>query len=558
MSTERWVAIRILLFVISLIVVAGYLNILFNDWNNDFYNAIQNNQPDIYFYQLVVFSVLAGFYILAAVYRKYYLQMLEIRWRRWLTVYLLNEWLEFQTFYRLQFQSGVTDNPDQRIAEDVKMFVALTLRLGSELLGVVITLMSFVVILWSLSGSINVPLSFLPSSWGIDSLAIPGYLVWVALIYSVVGNVLAHRIGRVLIAIRYNQQRYDADFRFSLVRLRENAESVVLSAGEEVERHGLLRRLDVVVANWRQIMGYEKRLNWFSDSFAQIAVIFPYLVAAPRFFSGKIQLGGLMQIASAFGQVQGAMSWLVDVYPLFSEWRATVERLIEFRRGMVLARRVAAVSGVRHRQGDDEAFCAEGVLLRLPEQQESFLAVDLRIEAGESTLISGPSGSGKTTFFRAVAGVWPFGEGVFWLPFAGRLMFLPQKPYMPIGRLRAAIVYPGVGGAFSDGEICQVLEECGLAALCGILDEESHWANRLSPGEQQRIAVARVLLHKPDWAFLDEATSACDLETEQRLYQALRQRASGTTLISISHREEVALFHRRHFVVENQRLVERR
>jgi putative ATP-binding cassette transporter len=420
----------------------------------------------------------------------------------------------------------------------LKLFVDDTLGLSLGLLNAVVTLVSFVGILWGLSGPLTIPTG--------GGVAIPGYMVWAALIYAVIGTWITHRIGRPLIGLNYNQQRFEADFRFGLVRFRENGESVALYKGEEDELKGFGARFAAVVENWWRIMRRQKILISFTVGYNQIANVFPFVVAAPRYFAGAIQLGGLMQIANAFDKVQGALSWFIGAYSSFASWKATADRLLGFHYAIEQAREEAAMAGgLALREDDRDELAIEDVALNLPDGQALVAPSNAIVKAGESVLIRGPSGSGKTTLFRAIAGIWPFGSGHVRRPKNFKVLFLPQRPYLPIGTLKQVATYPDNEAAFAAEQVINALNTCGLSHLTGRLDESRHWALELSPGEQQRIAFARALLIKPSWLFLDEATSAVDEALEEKLYHSLRERLPGTAIVSIGHRPALQAFHAR-------------
>ncbi len=538
-SEERWLARGLLAVVVALNLALVYVNVLINEWNNDFYNTLQSMDKAGFFHQLLRFSGFAAAYIVIAVYQLYLTQMLQMRWRRWLTGRYLGDWIGERVYYRLQLTDRGTDNPDQRIADDLSGFCERTLTLTLGLLSAVVTLVSFVSILWGLSGS----LSF---AFNGTQIAIPGYMVWVALAYAVCGTALIHFIGRPLIGLNFTQQKFEANFRFSLVRVRENTEAIALYAGEESEIRRLMRCFGDVVANWWAIMKRQKTLTWFRAGYNQVAIIFPFVVAAPRYFAGSIQLGGLMQTASAFGQVQDALSWFVNAYTQLAEWKATVDRLTSFRDATQRAQEAAQTTeGVRLAAHDGADVVAEDVSIDLPGGKALLAPLTLDFPRGERVLLTGPSGSGKSTLFRALAGIWPFGRGRVLIPSGARVLFLPQKPYLTIGSLREQLCYPAAADAFKDEELRAALEACGLPQFLGRLDEEQHWAQQLSGGEQQRIAFARALLQKPDWLFMDEATSALDEASEARLYRLLLAELPQTAVVSIGHRASLGRFHRR-------------
>jgi putative ATP-binding cassette transporter len=539
-SEDRWAGRGLLVAVIGLNLGIVFINVLLNQWNLAFYNSLQDKDYAVFVRQLFKFTYLAGAYIVVAVYQLYLNQMLQIRWRRWLTDRYLEAWLKNKAYYRMQLQEAETDNPDQRIAEDLRLFVATTLGLTLGMMRAVVTLVSFVAILWALSGPFTIP--------GVN-VTVPGYMVWAALLYAVVGTWLTDRIGRPLVALNFNQQRYEADFRFSLVRFRENAEGVALYHGEPDELRGFRDRFGNVVRNWWDIMRRQKRLTFFTAGYGQAAIIFPFVVAAPRYFRGEFALGGLMQTASAFGQVQDSLSYIVSSYTDIAEWRAVVARLGGFNRALDEVRTEAAVQGIRHDESLAGGLGVEHVHLALPGGQSLVEDVSFALRRGDTALISGPSGAGKSTLFRAIAGIWPFGHGRITMPSGSRVLFLPQKPYLPLGTIREVVSYPTPPGGVSDTTLRETLEAVGLPELAGRLDESANWALRLSPGEQQRVAFARALVQKPDWLFLDEATSAVDEAGEERLYSLLRERLPGTTLLSVGHRSTLRPFHARRLVV---------
>ena len=557
-SEDRWAGRILLAAVIAIELAIVGLNVLLNSWNNAFYNALQDKDWDAFVYQLGYFCVLATAFILLAVYQLYLNQWLQIRWRRWLTETYLDRWLEGANHYRMQLLGDAADNPDQRIAEDVRQFIdAGILPIGLNLLNAVVTLGSFAVILWNLSAA--APLHVFGLKYDI-----PGYLLWAALIYAVVGTIFTHLIGRALIALNFQQQRYEADFRFNLVRVRESSEQIALLNGERAERDGLLLRFGNVVANWMAIMSRQKKLTFLTAGYRQAAVVFPYIMVSPAYFAGAVQLGGLMQTANAFGQVQDALSVFVNIYRSLAEWRAVIERLAGFDQSIVAARAAATTPPViTLAPGDTSAVTLKDVAVRLPQGTPLVSASNVSIKLGEHVLVSGPSGSGKSTLFRALAGIWPFGSGTITVPKNARVMMLPQRPYFPIAPLAAAVAYPAERGNYDEAKIAELISAVGLPALAARIEEEAHWNRMLSLGEQERLGLARALLFEPDFLFLDEATASLDEPGEEALYQLLKQRLPRTTVVSIGHRSTLAAFHQRrlafsregdHFVVREANL----
>jgi putative ATP-binding cassette transporter len=542
-SEDRWAARGLLLAVVALSLGMVYINVLFNQWNNAFYTALQDKNHTVFLDQLISVAWLVAIFIIFAVYQLYLNQMLEIRWRRWLTERYLRAWLADGAYYRMQLVARETDNPDQRIAEDVNLLIFHTLALLIGGLRAVVTLVAFVAILWGLSGTLTVPL-------GGFSIILPGYMVWAALLYAMAGTWLTDRIGRPLVRLNFDRQRCEADFRFGLVRFRENAEGVALYRGEEDELRGFRERFEALVVNWWGIMRRQKRLTYFTAGYMQAAWIFPSVVAAPRYFRGDLTLGGLMQTIGAFGQVQDSLSFFVRSYKEIAEWCSVVERLSGFDCALERVRLQAAIGGgVRRADGKATHLIVDDVDLHLPDGQPLIADVNLSLSRGDTVLLWGASGSGKSTLLRAIAGIWPFGSGDIRRSRDGRILFLPQKPYLPIGTLREVVSYPMPAGGLDDATLREALGAVGLPELAGRLNEAGHWALQLSPGEQQRIAFARALVQKPDWLFLDEATSAVDEPTEARLYRLVRERLAGTTVFSVGHRETLRAFHSRQLLV---------
>jgi len=549
-SDERWRARGLLAAVIALTLGGVYMSVVFNDWYGTFYDALQNKNVTVFWHQLWRFSWLAMIAIVIAIYRFYFTQLLQLRWRAWMTRDLMNRWLSRQTFYRMELgrYAGVTDqalteeglpkpgqrvpdNPDQRLQEDIDLFTAQTVGLTMDLLNAVVTLVSFVGILWHLSGSF---------AW--HGYSIPGFLVWAVVLYCLIGSVITHFIGRPLIGLNYEQQKREADFRHHLVRVREYSEAIALDKGEAVEGRRLDGRFGAVLSNFLALIRKRKQLVGFTSLFGQAAVVFPFIVAGPRYFSGTIKLGVLIQIANAFGKVQDSLSWFVDNYSSLASWRATTERLTSFESGLPPRTAPDAIETEAPKPAFEVA--TQGLTLQLPTGQTLLQNADLHAAPGQHTLIQGPSGSGKSTLLRALAGIWPWAKGTVALP--ADAMVIPQRPYFPDGALRDALAYPEDSSHYSDDDLRRALTDAQLPQLAARLDERDNWAQKLSGGELQRLAIARVLLKHPAWILADEATSALDPPAEQRLTERLRQLTenAGGALISIAHRPGLAALHR--------------
>ena len=535
-SEEKWRAFILLAAIMGMNLGMVYVQVLLNLWIKEFYNALQALNKVLFFTELKTFAELAAAYIVQAVYMVYLDQMLQIRWRRWLTERSLSRWLGHKAYYRMQFLDDKTDNPDQRISEDINSFINLTMSLSTSLLRSVATLISFVAILWGLSGALTIPLG------SAGSLSIPGYMVWAAIGYSAIGTWLTLRIGNPLVRLNFNQQRFEADFRFSMVRLRENSEAVALYGGENEEQVNFLSRFKEVVNNYWKIMWREKKLNWLTSGYNQLAVIFPVLMAAPRFFAGQMHLGGLMQTAAAFGSVHSSLSYLVNSYTTIANWNAVMDRLAGFTGAIEKVETTKQRDKLKRLNSPDRSFHVKSLNVFLPDKRVLLKDLDLHLDPGASLLITGPSGVGKSTLVRALAGIWPFASGNVLAPEGSKVMFLPQKPYLPLGTLRRALNYPyELDGA--ERQLPKVLDLCQLEHLSTVLDQDDHWAQSLSLGEQQRIAFARVLLQRPDYVFLDEATASVDEEMEEWLYKLIRSQMERSTVISVGHRNSLVEWH---------------
>jgi putative ATP-binding cassette transporter len=539
-SEDRWAGGLLLAAVVGIELSLVALNVILNQWYNRFYNTLQDRNWDGFVSAILFFCAIAAIFTVLAVYQTYLNLWLQIRWRRWMTQTYLRQWLNTANHYRMQLLGDAADNPDQRIADDLQMFVQNTLSIGIGLLSSIVTLCSFVVILWTLSA--DVPLHLFGSAF-----MIPGYLVWAALLYAVLGTMFTHLIGWPLIPLNFQQQRFEADFRFNLVRTRENSEQIAALRGEAAERERHINRFGLVVANWIAIMQRQKKLTFFTQSYTQASVIFPYVMVSPAYFSGAMQLGGLMQTASAFNKVQEALSFFVSAYRQIAEYQAVVQRLDGFESAIIAGRDIAltppTIEVVPHTDADTVAI--EELHVRLPDGEPLVDAAHIKLSPAERVLVTGPSGAGKSTLFRAITGIWPFGSGRIRVPDDAKIMLLPQRPYFPVATLAAAISYPARAGTFADAQIAEALAAVGLAEWSARLNEEGHWNRMLSLGEQQRLAIARALLQEPDYLFLDEATASLDEPAEALLYRMLQDRLKGTTIISIGHRSTLGAFHHR-------------
>lgn len=537
-AQERVIATGLLAVVVIMQFALVAISVRLSYWNRDWFNSIQNRNADEFWRLLLtiwVFWVVIA--VSMAIYQYAIRATLDIRWRAWLTQYYTRRWLADSTHYRMSILGGQTDNPDQRIQEDIRKFTSITLSLTVGILSQVSTLVSFSVILWTISDGFTLPGT---------TVVIPGLMFWIALVYAMVATYFTHVIGRPLIRLNFLQEKYEADFRFSLARLREYGEQVSLLDGEKAERQRLGGQFAQVIDNFFKQVGVSKRLIAFTSFYEYSNSVVPYIIAAPFYFAGKIQLGTMTQTAGAFARVEGALSFFINAYQTLAEYKAVVDRLTSFEGSIARAQATAvAAGGIVLTDHGDDTLRLENLTVRLPDGSPIVRAKSLILKPGETTLLAGPSGSGKSTLFRAVSGIWPFGEGQVSRPEGASIMLLPQRPYIPVGTLRGAVAYPSTEDVYSDAAMIAALEAAKLAHLAGQLDEDRAWAQTLSLGEQQRLAIARALLAQPAWLLLDEATAAMDEPTEAEIYRMLASELPGTTVVSIGHRSTLIAFHTR-------------
>lgn len=533
-SEEKKKAFFLLGCIIALTLGVVYMLVLLNQWNNSFYSALQNYDAKKIFDELIHFSWLAAIYILLAVYSYYLQQTLILNWRRWLTTRFIDIWLQNKTYYNLQMFGKDTDNPDQRISEDVRQFVEMTLSFGIGILKAFCTFASFVVILYNLSGSLS--FTFMGKTWTIN-----GYMLWASLLYSVIGTYITHIVGRKLVKINFIQQKYEADFRFSMIRLRESAESVAFYRGEAQEGSVFKQRFKMLLDNFWKLVNKQKQLVFLNSGYSQIAIIFPFVVAMNRYLTKEVTLGGLMQVASAFGRVQDSLSYFVDMYSSIAQWQAVVMRLTCFGHHMHDVYQQAERFHVERFAAADVVE-VDNMQINLPDGKPLLENISFTLHPGHNVLIKGVSGSGKSTLLRAISGIWPFVDGKIFLPERDKLMFIPQKSYLPLGTLRAALNYPG-NKPIDDTELIYLMDLCQIGYLKDKLDLEADWSHVLSVGEQQRLAFVRAHIQQPHWLFLDEATSALDEDTEANMYSLLQERLQQTTVVSVGHRSTLNKYH---------------
>ncbi len=544
-APESWIAKSMIVFLIVVNQAQVGMSVRLNFFSRDWFNAIQNKDEASFWTLLLTVWCFWVAIIVATNIIEYIIQSrFEIRWRRWLTDRYVGHWLGEKTHYRMSIVDTGADNPDQRIAADINLFISQTYGYSITLLATVTSLVSFSIILWGISANFNIP--------GTD-IAIPGFLFWIALIYALVGTGITHWIGRPLVALNFRQQRFEADFRFSLARLREYTEQVALLSGENAERRMSMGRFGRVMDNFLNIVNRRKRLMAFTSVYGQLSPIIPYIISAPFYFAGKVQLGVMTQTASAFGRVEGALTFFVNYYVSLADYKAVLDRLSTFDDAMAKARATGSTPPrISHESNGGSAMRIDDLQLRLPDGRTIITGADVTFAANEPVLVTGPSGSGKSTLFRAVSGIWPYGAGRVEFPTGAKIMLLPQKPYIPIASLREAVTYPSTPEHFDDAAIRDALVSARLPDLVSRLDESDNWTQRLSGGEQQRLAIARALLARPDWLFLDEATASLDEASEAAIYNLLVEKLPATTIISIGHRSTLMAFHKRKIELRRQ------
>lgn len=541
-SEERYRAWAMLACIIVLNLGFVYISVLLNEWNAKFYNAIQQLDQASFISQCYRFAGLIILIVSVYVANAFLTSLLGFQWRKWLTKYYLNRWMDQAMFYRLSLQRHKMDNPDQRIAQDLSSFSTGILTIGLSVFKETVNLFSFVVILWSISGSIQI---LIPT---LGTINIPGYMVWLALIYAGFGTLGIFKIGKPLVHLDFNQERFEANFRYQLVRLREHSEEIALYQGEEPETSNFRQAFGSVYENFRKIINRNLYVHAWQNFYNNLSTVFPFLIAAPRFFSGALTLGILMQIASAFARVESSLSMIVLNFQSIASLFATTNRLLGFS---------ATMHGIEHQMthqnepyiqflpNTEDSLILENLKLETPDKQILIEKLNLTIKKGEKLLIMGRSGLGKSTLLRAIAGFWSYGAGNIKLPANHNLFMVPQRPYMPLGTLRQGLFYPGTEKSIPEAKLLEILIACRLEHLASELDHQRDWSLQLSIGEQQRIIFARAILHASEWLMMDEPSASMDKETEMQVYLALHHYLPNSTVITIGHSPSLKAFHNR-------------
>ena len=538
-SGDRWRALGLLVGVIGSELFVVYVAVKVTEWNAAFFNALEARNWDAVQMQLLVFLLITLGAILSGMGQYWFGQTLIIRWREWMTNRYVDLWMAEGRHYRIRFVDQTVDNIHLRIANDVLMFIRLTHELGTGFLNAIVSLLSFAFVLWGLSALAPLPL------FGVD-LSFPGYLIVFAIGYAALGTLIAHMIGQPLIPLQFRQQRYESDFRFAIARVTDHAESVALMGGEKVERHELKRRYGALLRNWVALVRRQNGLNGFIFGYYHVSTVFPVLVVTPAYLVGAIPLGILMQASLAFQRVEAAFAFCATSYAKIAEWKAVMDRVAQFEAAM-------GTVDVPGPQGADIRIASEGgpglsvanLIVKEAGGEPIASVASLALTPGERILVRGSSGSGKSSLCRALAGIWPVGEGQILLPQNARLLALPQRPYFPLGTLRQALTYPTPAEEVDDAEVRTALAGAGLGHLADRLDEEAEWNTLLSGGEQQRVGFARALIHRPDVLLLDEAVSTLEDAEARDLYALLSERLPDTMVISIGRSAVLVALHQR-------------
>jgi putative ATP-binding cassette transporter len=541
-SEEKWSAWGLTVVVLALTLLQIAVQVRFNFWNRDFFEALESRDIAAFYGQMWLFVGLALAGMTTAVFQLYARQTLQLRWRRWLVYRLQHRWLGDGRHYQLNFLPGAADNPDQRISENTRWATAMAVDMAIGLLQAALTLAFFIGILWTLSGPLYVML-------GASEFTIPGYMVLAAVIYAGLGSGLTYLIGRPMVDINFRRNQAEADHRYAMARLRENSEAVALIRGESDEERGLQRAFVRVVSVMKELYSSERRLMALTSVYWMLASVFPILVASPRYFAGAITLGVLMQIANAFGEVTRSLNWFVENFPKIADWHSHVERVVELEDTLDAADELEAEGTIEVVEGPapagGEVLAFDHLRVATAGGHAVISEASVEVSPAEKVLIIGESGSGKSTLFRAIAGVWPWGAGRIRVPPREHVMFMPQRPYIPLGTLRAAVCYPAAPQQFSDAAIRAALQRCNLPLLVERLAEEDRWDRILSLGEQQRLAFARLLLHKPGWVFMDEATAALDEANQDAIMRLFEEDLAEMSVVSIGHQPGLEAHHRR-------------
>jgi putative ATP-binding cassette transporter len=536
-SRKAPLAWGLLLTTITLNIGIVLINLYLNHWQGNFYHQLQYYNYAGFIGALLDFSLIGSVYIIISGFQVFFQMMLQMHWRQWMTHHYLQRWLHDKTYYYMNHLLHNADNPDQRISEDVHLLATNTLSLFLGLLKQIATLITFITVLWQLSGNLSLTVNQTP-------ITIYGYLVWAALGYSIVGTCLITRIGRPLVKLNVLQQGYEADFRYALVRFRENDESIALYNGETAEKNKFMRIFHNIYANYGKITITSKNITWLTVIYSQVSIIFAFLMASPRYFNNEIQLGQLFEISGAYWYVHSALSYIIDSFSKIAEWQSILIRLTQFTQNMRKAQLLLKVTqDLTIHPPVNDSFIAKDLSIQCPRKEFLLKNLSLRVTSKDNILITGPSGCGKSTLLKTLTGIWPFSQGTLAHPPKEKVILVPQKSYIPIHTLYNVLLYPNLHTPITRHAMQETLKLCQLSFLTEQLDQENNWGKILSLGEQQKLAIARAILHQPDWLLLDEATSSLDTETELYMYALLKRTLPKTVLISVGHQDALKKFH---------------
>jgi vitamin B12/bleomycin/antimicrobial peptide transport system ATP-binding/permease protein len=530
-ARDSWISRGILVTIIILTISNVYILIALNSWTARLFNSLQAKNIEQLSKELWYWLMLAAIFTVTNVYRLWLTQHLVIRWRCWLSEAFISNWLRDGTHYRLELANGIADNPEQRIEEDCNQFVTNFLNISLGALQHIAIIGSFFSILWSLSGTLILPI--------FGGVSLPGYMMWATIGYAVLGSWLTHVVGRPLAAVNFNLERYSADFRCSMTRVRDNCESIALLRGEGTERLRLITAIGKIRATWSDYMRYTKNISWISSCYGQAATIFPIIIAAPQYFSNKIELGGLVQSVGAFTQVQSSLSWFIDNYTNLSAWKAAADRLNDFSDQIILLKLLPPTGTFEVRQNEIAELLLHDVEIHTPTGITLVRGLNFCVKPQTLVRITGQSGSGKSVILRAISGVWPFGRGLLDMPNDFRVHFIPASPYLPDGTLEEALSYPHATSTYPRDAYSRALSACNASHLRQRLTDTANWQLILSAGEQQSIALARAFLYRPNWLFMDQSTSALDSTTAGQIYKNFRLQNPELAIITIDRAENM-------------------
>lgn len=528
-TKERYKVGVYLLIALACDLINVYTTARLSDWSRDFFNSLQSRNLEEFMTQLGILCILASVSLVLFANQKFFCSKAILIWRRWLSAHYVNRWLSSKCYYR-ETGLGNLDNPDQRIAQDLQLFPALTINMIFDFIDSIGSLGVFSVILWKLS-----------DQYIILGYHVPGSLLWIAIAFVIVGTYFTHLIGKPLINLEKQSQKIEADYRYGLMRIRDNAKAIGAYGGELYEEKSLSERFKHVYTVWINMYIKRRHMNYFHSGYTQLSAYVPYIVAAPQYFAGAFQMGEIMQTVQAFGGVRVALSWFIFNYSSLAEWKATVDRLIQFENAI---RKSEQQKNFTVKESDEEKLLLKDIELILPDGKKLAYIPKLEINKGEHVALSGPSNAGKSTLLYTIKGLWGYGKGTIEKP-KGKAIFLSQNPYLPIGTIAQVLTYPDEKLKLQDKDVLHALEKVKLDHLKGKIHEFNNWELILSGGEQQRLALARIWVQNPDWVYMDESLSATDIECRNEILKNIEKDFPNITIFAIHHDEKVNPFYDR-------------